>query len=74
MLYYYVFEHHCDAPCAAPVMGMRSSACMSTHCVLLLLAGSTVQAACPSRTWCVLEVMAGLSGDWNSHPHTVSSV
>lgn len=48
--------------------------CMSTHCVLLLLTGSTVQAVCPSRTWWVLEVMAGLKGDWNSHPHTISSV
>lgn len=34
-----------------------------THCVLLLLAGSTVQAVCPSRIWWVLEVMAGLKGD-----------
>lgn len=48
--------------------------CLSTHCVLLLLTGSTVQAVCPSRTWWVLEVMAGLKGDWNSHPHTISSV
>lgn len=47
---------------------------MYTHCVLLLLTGSTVQAVCPSRTWWVLEVMAGLKGDWNSHPHTVNSV
>lgn len=46
----------------------------STHWVLLLLAGSTMQAVCPSLTWWVLEVMAGLRGDWNSHPNTVSSV
>lgn len=37
--------------------------CTSTHWLLLLLAGSTVQAVCPSRTWWVLEVMAGLKGD-----------
>ncbi len=47
---------------------------MVTYCVLLLLAEITVQAVCPSRTWWVLEVIAGLKGDWNSHPHTVSSV
>lgn len=53
---------------------MCSSFCRFTHCMLLLLAGSTVQAVCPTRTWWVLELMAGLSGDWNSQPHTVSSV
>ncbi|TNN67354.1 hypothetical protein EYF80_022461 [Liparis tanakae] len=34
----------------------------------------TVHGVCPSRTWWLLEVMAGLAGDWNSQPHTVSSV
>lgn len=48
--------------------------CMVTHCVLVLLTGSTVQAVCPSLIWWVLEVIAGLKGDWNSHPQTVSSV
>lgn len=52
----------------------QNKPCMDTHCVLLLLTGSTVQAVCPSRTWWVREVMAGLKGDWNSHPHNVSSV
>lgn len=46
----------------------------ATHCVLLLLAGSTVQGVCPTRIMWVLELMAGLSGDWNSQPHTDSSV
>lgn len=52
----------------------KQSKASNTHCVLLLLTGSTVQATGPSRTWWVLEEMAGLRGDWNSHPHTVSSV
>lgn len=53
---------------------MCSSVCRFTHCVLLLLAASTVQAVCPTRTRWVLELIGGLSGDWNSQPHTVSSV
>ena len=53
---------------------IQSDPCEVTHCVLLLLSGITVQAVCPSRIWWVLEVIAGLKGDWNSHPHTVSSV
>lgn len=52
----------------------QNKVCVDTHCVLLLLTGSTVHGVCPSRTWWDLEVIAGFKGDWNSHPHTVSSV
>lgn len=41
----------------------QNKSCTSTHWVLLLLVGSTVQAVCPSLTWWVLDVMAGLKGD-----------
>lgn len=41
----------------------QSSSWPSTHWVLLLFAGSTVQAVCPSLTWWVLDVMAGFKGD-----------
>lgn len=52
----------------------QNKPCKVTHYVLLLLAGITVQDVCPSRIWWVLEVIAGLKGDWNSHPVSVSSV
>lgn len=46
----------------------------NTDWVLLLLWDWTAHAVSPSFTSWVLVVMTGLMGDWNSHPHKVSSL
>lgn len=59
-----------------PVLTKIAERCVApTHFSLLLFSGRTPQTVEPTAMLCVLPLMmAGRSGDWNSHPHSVTSV